>query len=305
MVDLLFDNYLTVFGALVILLAFGAVVGAVGWRMRRRVKALERELAGVPHLDSKELYELLQSAVAHELLDGLEDISGKSRTTLEDLPKDQLALRDKQNKIIAKAQELIQHAENIMHLYALPQESLRPELLNIAHLTASVVVELYDFYAENKAVTVRPSLEDIGPVLLSKELTLWSLTNVIHNAIKYSNSGGVVEVTLSMSNEGPQDKPGKWIWVDSNKGPRDRPGKWIWIDVKDTGIGIKEEDRGKIFELRKRADGLVEPGHGLGLYLAREAARRQGGDVTLAPSKINEGSTFRIILPYSASEVAA
>ena len=290
MYDLLFDTYLTVFGMLVVLLLLGAVVGAAGWRMRQKARALERALAGVPHLDSKELYEVLHSAVAHELLNGLENISGKSQATLEGLPKDQLALRDKQNNIIATADELIQHANNIIDLYAPQQESLQQELLNITHLVAGVVLGLYNAYAENAAVTVMPNLEDIGPVLLSKVLTLRSLTNVIHNAIKFTDPGGVVEVTLALS----------------DKGPKDRPGKWIWIDVKDTGRGIKEEDWDKIFEPRKRADGLVEPGSGLGLYLAREAARRQGGDVILVCSKVNEGSTFRIILPYnSAGEVVA
>ena len=203
------------------------------------------------------------------------------------MPKDQLALRDKQNNIIATADELIQHANNIMDLYAPQQEGLQQELLDIRHLVESVLVRVYA-RAASQAVTLRPGLEDIGPVLLNKNFTLQSLNNVIINAIKYSNSGGVVEVTLSLN----------------DKGPKGGPGKSIWIDVQDTGKGIKEEDRDKIFQLRKRANGLVETGSGLGLYMAREAARRQGGDVILVSSKVNEGSTFRIILPYNkAGEV--
>ena len=73
----------------------------------------------------------------------------------------------------------------------------------------------------------------------------------------------------------------------------------IYVEVKDTGKGIKEEDQDKIFELSVRGDGLIEPGSGLGLYCAREAARRQGGDVILVSSSLNKGSVFRIIFPYS------
>jgi len=288
MYDLLFDTYVTVFGVLVILLLLGAAAGVAVWQTRKKAAALERELADTPHLDSKDLYELLQSAVAHEFDNELTEISNWSEATLEGLTKEQLALREKQNKIIAKACELSQHAANILDLYAPQQTAPQQELLNIRHLVESVLVEFYP-YAESKGVTLRPGLDDIEPVLLSKNLTLQALKNVIHNAIKYSDPGRVVEATLCLKEKGPQDEPGKWIWVD----------------VKDRGEGIKEEDRRKIFELRKRADGLVEPGSGLGLYLALRAARRQGGDI-LVSSKVNEGSTFRIILPYnSAGEVAA
>ena len=85
MYDLLFDSYMVDFWVLVIVLLLGAVWGAAVWQMRKKAKTLERELAGVPHLDSKELYELLQSAVAHDLLRGLDNIAGKSRATLDDL----------------------------------------------------------------------------------------------------------------------------------------------------------------------------------------------------------------------------
>jgi two-component system OmpR family sensor kinase len=283
MYDFLFDTYLTVFGALVVVLVLGAAAGAAGWRLRKKAQALERGLAGTPRLDAKELYEFLHSAVAHELVKGLDAISGKSRATLEDLPKDQLTLRAKQNEIIATADEVIQHANNIMDLYALQQESLQQEMLNIRHLVESALAKLLETYAESLAVRLMPRLIDIEPVLLSRHLTLISVKNVVHNAIKYSNPGGVVETVLFLQEEGS--------------------GKSICIDVKDTGKGIKEEDRERIFQLRKRANGLVEPGSGLGLYLAREAARRQGGDVSLVSSKVNEGSTFRISLPYSAGEL--
>ena len=72
----------------------------------------------------------------------------------------------------------------------------------------------------------------------------------------------------------------------------------IYVEVKDAGKGIREEDQDKIFELRVRGDGLIEPGSGLGLYCAREAARRQGGDVILESSGLNRGSVFKIIILY-------
>ena len=330
MVDFLFDTYVVVFWVLAGVLLLGAAGGVAVWKMRQKAKALEREmdgaraqtqdlnskaealerelagaraqiqdldskakalereLASAPRLGSKELYELLHSAVAHELLSGLENISAKGRATLEELPRDQLALRDRQGRIIAIAQELIQHANNVMDLYAPEPERLKQEMLDFRRLVEEKLSALLH-YADGQAVRLISQLADIEPVLINRDLTSQSLVNVLRNAIKYSHPGGVVETVLFLQEKGPQGGP----------------GKSICIDVKDTGKGIKPEDWDRIFELRTRANGLVEPGSGLGLYLARRAARRQGGDVILVCSKVNEGSTFRIILPYNAGELPA
>ena len=65
-------------------------------------------------------------------------------------------------------------------------------------------------------------------------------------------------------------------------------GKFIWITVEDNGEGIPKKKQPKIFDL----------GNSLGLYLARELCRLQGGDLILVRSEVNQGSVFRIILPY-------
>jgi signal transduction histidine kinase len=73
----------------------------------------------------------------------------------------------------------------------------------------------------------------------------------------------------------------------------------MYIDVKDMGKGMSEEEQKRVFDERVRGNSLTEPGYGLGLFLARRAARLQGGDVILVRSSPNEGSVFRILLPYS------
>ena len=71
------------------------------------------------------------------------------------------------------------------------------------------------------------------------------------------------------------------------------------MEVKDTGIGIGEADRAKIFEKFYRAgDSRVAEvtGSGLGLALAREVVRLHGGDITV-DSQVDKGSTFTLTLP--------
>jgi hypothetical protein len=78
-----------------------------------------------------------------------------------------------------------------------------------------------------------------------------------------------------------------------------RPGKEIVITVKDRGRGIQEADKDALFELNMRGDGLIETGNGLGLYCARKSASLQGGDVILVSSSPDQGSVFKISLPYA------
>jgi signal transduction histidine kinase len=274
---------------LILLGAVGAAVSWVVWRAwRRRLETLEQALADARTRYDKEyfraLHDHLQSVIGHEIVKGLDYISKQSRASVEDLEPADTGLRDKQHRIIAKAAEMAQHAVNTTHLFA-PEPVAPPgELLNITGLVESVLRELYP-YAQSKGVTLRPNLETLEPVILDRDSTLLALRNVIHNAIRYSEPGRVVEVALFV----------EW--------PEEKSEGRVCTDVKDRGCGIPEEDQDKVFDLRKRGDGLVEPGSGLGLYLAREAARRQGGDLILLVSNLNQGSVFRIIFPYSTPDL--
>jgi len=100
-----------------------------------------------------------------------------------------------------------------------------------------------------------------------------TISNLIDNAIKYTPGGGAVTVSLE---------------EDQNRGIR--------LRVKDSGVGIAENDLSHIFERFYRCDqSRSAEGTGLGLSLARAIARVHGGDIT-AESKEGEGSTFTVTL---------
>ncbi|MCL2010467.1 MAG: ATP-binding protein [Synergistaceae bacterium] len=69
----------------------------------------------------------------------------------------------------------------------------------------------------------------------------------------------------------------------------------LCLVVSDTGIGIRKEDIGSVFEKFSRVDN-TKPGSGLGLTIAVELARLMGGDITVS-SVWGEGSVFKVILP--------
>ena len=97
-------------------------------------------------------------------------------------------------------------------------------------------------------------------------------SNILDNAIKYSAAGGVVGFELT---EGE--------------------GK-VSVVIRDSGAGIVEEERGRIFDRFYRVGDQRQPGHGLGLSLCMEIARAHGGTIEYE-SPAEGGSIFRVWLP--------
>lgn len=101
------------------------------------------------------------------------------------------------------------------------------------------------------------------------------LQNVIDNAIKYTKEGGLVTAGVAMEAEGLH------FWV------------------KDNGIGIPEEAKGKIFSRFFRARNAISTetdGSGLGLFIAQSVVKRHGGKIWFESGE-NEGTTFHVTLP--------
>jgi len=82
-----------------------------------------------------------------------------------------------------------------------------------------------------------------------------------------------------------------------------RGGGEVVLEVIDTGLGIPESEKGRIFERFYRVDkgrSRAAGGTGLGLAIVRHATERHGGRVTVS-SVLGEGSTFRVVLPVEGS----
>ncbi len=80
---------------------------------------------------------------------------------------------------------------------------------------------------------------------------------------------------------------------------RSNDKRCVSIAVRDTGIGIKEEDRSSLFEAFKQlrsTPGRSAEGCGLGLHLSQRLARLLGGEITVQ-SQFGVGSTFTFALP--------
>ena len=130
------------------------------------------------------------------------------------------------------------------------------------------------------------------------------LVNLLGNAVKYTNEGGIVirtKLVDSLPDSGPAPTP--------SQGDRAAvPGTpWIGIQVIDTGIGIDPADQSRIFEEFEQIDAgprgnSAERGTGLGLAISRRLAALIGGMVELE-SELGKGSTFTLWLPVDPSDL--
>ncbi|MDC0584301.1 tetratricopeptide repeat protein [Bacteroidales bacterium] len=111
------------------------------------------------------------------------------------------------------------------------------------------------------------------------------LTNLISNAIKYTDAGGEIKVVVQSKGVG-----------------------YAQIDVVDTGIGIAESDLKNIYKRFYRVKENEKPGSGVGLALVKELVTLHKGEIEVT-SKIGEGSCFSITIPvekyrYSDNEIS-
>jgi len=122
-----------------------------------------------------------------------------------------------------------------------------------------------------------------------------ALVSLLSNAIKYSPAGGEIVVTVGFA---PVDTVDTSIGECADEGVERRMGE---ISVCDSGVGIPDDQRGRIFGRFSRAENAVAlgiGGVGLGLYLCRELIERHGGRIWFQ-SNPTGGVTFFTALPLA------
>lgn len=126
--------------------------------------------------------------------------------------------------------------------------------------------------AEQKNIKIEISIpENLPKVQADSEKTTWVLINLLSNAIQYSYENAVISLNILQEN-----------------------GK-IKFEVKDTGIGISEKYKNKVFDRYFRVPGTQKEGTGLGLSISKEFIEAQGGSIGVA-SDLGFGSTFYFTL---------
>jgi signal transduction histidine kinase/predicted metal-dependent phosphoesterase TrpH len=150
--------------------------------------------------------------------------------------------------------------------------------VDIQQLIQQVVNLLKETSEEKKIEICFNSSPSIPHVFCHEQLMFRTIENLLNNALKYTPNVGKVDVTLTPYLQ----------WKE---------GGFVEISIKDTGIGILEDEIDRIFEAFYRGrNGSTQPGVGLGLSFAKQAVEFHGGKI-LVQSEPQKGSIFSILLP--------
>jgi signal transduction histidine kinase len=216
--------------------------------------------------------------MVHELKSPLGSIKGLLEVVTDKSLGDELdaylPMIDRADHRIDNLVELIRDLLTLARSEQAP-EGEEPELVPLA----PVLDEVADLARERGAqrgITVTADLaEGLPPVLIRPDDLQLLLSNLVGNAVKYNRDGGTVTVRAA---------------VDDG---------WLRLDVTDTGIGIREENLGRLWDefFREKRDETRElEGNGLGLSIVKRLVERAGGRLEAA-SVEGEGSTFSVVLP--------
>ena len=233
------------------------------------------------------------AATAHELLSPLNLIRGYA-ATISNLEG---TLTSEQRKRYLRAIEsasfrLTQSVRNFLDLPRIELEGLNlsRELSSLPQLLRRIVTEIQCQSMDN-VIKLRASRR-LPLVNMDRKKIEQVLINLLVNAIKYSPQGSDIEVSIHGAFE-QKDV----MEIVGNRFPVKPP--CLIVSVRDSGIGIPQQELELIFEKYYRADNSLRraiPGVGMGLYICKVIVEGHGGRIW-AKSRVGEGSTFYFSLP--------
>ncbi len=270
-------------------LALAAViVGYVRWQrkeLRREREEAERERQISAQLrEVDKLKDEFLANTSHELRTPLYGITGLAESLIDgdagELPE---AARAHLSLLAHSGRRLTVLVNDILDFSKLRHHSLELERQPVdLHALVDVVLTLSRPLVGAKDLELRNAVPPELPAADADESRLQQiLHNLVGNAIKFTESGSVEVAATAQANE-------------------------LTVSVRDTGVGIPEDEQGRIFEAFAQAEGSAERefgGTGLGLAVTRQLVALHGGTLGVE-SAPDQGSTFFFTLPTAPEEPA-
>ncbi|BAU04583.1 HAMP domain-containing sensor histidine kinase [Fischerella sp. NIES-3754] len=254
-------------GGIVVALIISSVGGV--WLTRQAMQPIE---------ESFERLKQFTADASHELRSPLMAIKSNAGVALKYPEGMRETDAEKFQAISSATNQMTRLTEDLLFLARydnIPNRS--KETVNLS-LILNDLVQLYQPQAIAKQINLKSQLTEKLYLLGDTNQITRLFTNLIQNAIHYTSSEGIVEITAN------------------------RSASDIVVNVQDTGVGIAPKDLGNIFERFWRADksrSYNSGGSGLGLAIAQAIAQNHGGLITVT-SQLGIGSCFTVRFPASS-----
>lgn len=215
--------------------------------------------------------------INHELRTPLTLIHAPLKQLIEQFPAKDARYRVLQN--IARQSERMKNLLNMVldvRKMEVSQSTLHIESINLEKWLEEVVEDFIPESTQKHITLTRQLSAGIESFYCDKEKCTTIITNLLINAIKYSNEGGEINIITSLSEK------------------KDR----VRISVSDQGPGLKDIDVSKLFTRFYQGENS-RPGSGIGLSYSKILAEQQGGSVGALNNVESAGSTFWFELPLN------
>jgi signal transduction histidine kinase len=218
------------------------------------------------------------STVSHELRTPLASMKSSMDILLSETPG---KLTDDQKDIVSISKESTDRLKRLINdiLDYSKMESGKVSLkLESADINTIIkqVIKTQESVVESKRLGLKCELDNnLTDIKVDKDKINQVLTNLINNAMKFTEKGGII-----VTSKNCEDK------------------NHLEICVKDTGSGISEEDKNKLFEAFQQLGDSTQQvgGTGLGLAICKEIVNLHGGKIWVE-SELGQGSSFYFIIP--------
>jgi signal transduction histidine kinase/DNA-binding response OmpR family regulator len=235
--------------------------------------------------------------MSHELRTPMNAILGYSEMLIEEVEEvDSESLVADLQKINAAGKHLLALINDVLDLSKIEagKMTLFAESFDVPAMLAEVVSTITPLVEKNGNVLEVRCPKDAGTMRADLTKVRQTLFNLLSNATKFTSNGRIL---IEIERQGSA------------------AGELLIFRVSDTGIGMTDEQMGRLFEAFSQADTATARkygGTGLGLAISRRFCRMMGGDITVG-SKYGAGTTFTVTLPVvvttelqqSAAAVAA
>jgi signal transduction histidine kinase len=217
------------------------------------------------------------SILGHDLKSPFNNILGLSEVLTEDIRKLNIDEIEDISNNINKSAIITNHLLEDILMWARTQQGkipFNPQKLSFADICKNILENLNP-NADAKNIVLDYSKVDHLTVFADIDMLKTVLRNLVSNAIKYTNSGGRININ-----------------AEENSGS-------VIISVSDNGVGITPDNLAKLFDISEvitTTGTAKETGTGLGLLLCREFVEKHGGKIWVE-SEVGKGSDFKFTLP--------